>query len=304
MSDIENIIKEINKDISITNKKFISFDDETGDIRTISSRVLEGDNILEVETSEITDILNGIRSSNDFVVKYDINFKKYLLKDKINFNQSLTNDSYLYEIPKYSNDNLVFKREYTGIHVDVWYEELEHLKGQHIWYDNSVYMLLKDLKPNTKFQKKHFKLIIDNVKLYNDDNIYLEFNRNLKRKDLILNCNKIFSVHIDSTTMVEKSDIDCHVIQDNKSNFWSISLSETAKSVLKTSKENLNKTIIFSITSKDDPNLLYRFFQINLSDLVYKTAVTFAFQFSFEFDNEEVSIYTSKYFRNYLHEVI
>lgn len=305
MSELGILIEQITNDISVSNKKYVYFNKDTGVIDTITPRLLDNrESFIEVETEEIIDILTGKRSLGDYVVSFDINFKKFVIKDKSAFDEYLKRDSYLYEIPKYSNDSIVFKREFLGIHVDVWYQELEHVKGQHVWYENSVYMMIKDVPANTKFQKKYTKLIVSNVKLYNDGNIYLDFDRNLKRKDLILNCNKIFSIHFDSTTVVEKSEIDCYVIQDNTNNFWSFSLGEICKKELKPKKENLDNILIFSITSKEDPNLLYRYFQINLKDLFYKNAITFEFQFDFEFENEEVSIYTSKHFRTYLHEVI
>jgi hypothetical protein len=53
----------------------------------------------------------------------------------------------------------------------------------------------------------------------------------------------------------------------------------------------------FSITKKYDPNVLYRV-------LKFKNNNTIPFEMDFEFDNEEVSVYTIRKFSAYVHEVI
>ena len=304
MFDIEELVKQVSIDISVPSKKFVYFDKETGLIKIISSKKINEDNFIEVETNEIIDIVNGTRSTGDFLVKYDHNFQKYIIHDSKETAQFLKKDAYLYEIPKYGK-KIVFKHEYKGIHVDVWYQELPHLKGQHIWYKNSVYRLLKDLPKNTKFYKKNAELIIDQVKLYNDSNQHLNFNKKLIGGDLILDHNKIYSVHYDSTIKRHyDKDIDLQIIQNKIDQQWSISLSKKLKTELKSSNENLNKSLIFGITSKEDPNCLHRLFKINLKDLADKSKIAFEYQFDFEFENKEVSIYTSKYFKEYSYRVV
>lgn len=415
MFEIEELIKQVSIDISIPSKKFVYFDKETGFIKSISSKKISEESCIEVETSKITNILNGIRSTNDFLVKYDDNLQKYIIHDNKETTQFLNRDFYLYEIPKYSKDSIVFKREFLGIYVDVWYDELEHFAGQHVWYDYSVYRILENQPADTEFDLDNAELIVDCVKLYNDNNKYLNFDRKLKRGDLILDYNKIYSVHEDSSIIIkpeiiDKSvdiqkhlekiyegifvdiwykelshvagqhvwydgvvykiiadqnagtdfdidnvdlvlsnvkliddsnksldfdlsinsgdhvlsnnylylsrisnviknksldkEIDLYIKQHNKNNFWSFALNERTKTALKNNRAELNNTIFFGITLKEDPNRLYRLFKINLKDLVDKSAVTFKYQFKFEFDNEEVSIYTSKYFKEYSYEVI
>lgn len=57
---------------------------------------------------------------------------------------------------------------YKGITVDEWNNDHRHFSGQHVYYKNKVYQILKNQKENTPFTEKNTKLIVSNVKLYND----------------------------------------------------------------------------------------------------------------------------------------
>jgi len=416
MSELSELLKQINWDISVSNKKYVYFNKDLGNISTITSRLLDTEeDFIEVDTIEVLDILNGKRSFDDYIVSFDVNVKKFVIKDKSAFNKYLKRDSYLYEIPKYSKNNIVFKQEFLGIHIDVWYNELEHFAGQYVWHEYSIYRILEDQPADTVFDLDNVELIVDQVKLYNDSNKYLNFDRTLKHGDLILDCNKIYSVHKDSTIIIKTEtvdesvdiqiclekvyegifvdvwykelshvagqhiwydgavykmivdqnastnfdinnvdlvldnvklfddsnksldfellinsddhvlsnnylylsknlnsdkkkqlgkEIDLYIKQNNRNNYWSFTLNERTKAALKTNYVDLNSKIVLSVTSKEDPNWLYRLFEIPLNELVNKTSVIFEYQFNFEFDNEEVSIYTPKYFKEYSYEVI
>ena len=41
--------------------------------------------------------------------------------------------------------------EYVGVHIDIWYDDLEHLGGQHVWIDNCIYKVKKDQPAQTNF---------------------------------------------------------------------------------------------------------------------------------------------------------
>ena len=91
-------------------------------------------------------------------------------------------------------------QEFEGIHVDIWYEDLEHSAGQHVWHLNAVYKVKKDQKENTKFKKSNVKLIVDNVLLYKDKNMTdanLVYAKELTVGDLFLYDNQILSLHED-----------------------------------------------------------------------------------------------------------
>ena len=91
-------------------------------------------------------------------------------------------------------------QEFEGVHVDIWYDDLEHLSGQHVWKDDTVYKVKKDQKENTKFKKSNVKVIVENVLLYKDKNMTdanLKYAKELKVGDLFLYDNQILSLHED-----------------------------------------------------------------------------------------------------------
>ena len=91
------------------------------------------------------------------------------------------------------------KPEYEGIHVDVWYDELEHLAGQHVWKDNVVYKILEDQNKNTEFNLANCQLILEDVLLYSDQNDTLPTVKEVLIGDIILDNNKIYSLTKDET---------------------------------------------------------------------------------------------------------
>jgi len=94
----------------------------------------------------------------------------------------------------------VFYQEYKGIHVDIWYDALSHLAGQHVWHLNTVYKVKKDQKKNTKLRKTNVKLIAKDILLYKDKNMTddnLEYATELAVGDMFLYDNQILSLHED-----------------------------------------------------------------------------------------------------------
>tara|TARA_B110000503_G_scaffold99799_1_gene149282 strand:+ start:16244 stop:17572 length:1329 start_codon:yes stop_codon:yes gene_type:complete len=270
----------------------------------------------------------------------------------------------------------VHERAYDGIFVDVWYDELSHMSGQHIWYNNAVYKIIKDQSANTEFTISNAELIVDNVKLHNDSNQNLKFNEvfigdlyldnnllyiycvksvsdelaqkfgivfftseyeailyDIKTKRLLkwykdkkgdqvefiyetipnskLNLTQLKSLKrgqkiLLGKKIVQLSDIDSDivVIENQIDKYWSIRLSNAMKEFLKSSSYRKNDKLYFSITSKYDPNILYRTLDFSLNDLLNNNYKVYDFKYDCEFTGDEVSIYTTKFFDSYAHEVI
>ena len=86
--------------------------------------------------------------------------------------------------------------------------------------------------------------------------------------------------------------------KDNVKHVWKISADPSFIEDLNDKKVTINlSNYYFSITKKDDPNVLYRLIRFNNGDEV-------AFENDFEFDNEEVSVYTMRRFDTYHYEEI
>ena len=96
------------------------------------------------------------------------------------------------------SNRLIMQPEYKGVHIDVWYDELPHLAGQHIWINKTVYKILEDQKENTTFSIDNAEFIVSNVELYADKNSSLKTIQNIRDGMTILNNNKIFNIEYSS----------------------------------------------------------------------------------------------------------
>lgn len=88
---------------------------------------------------------------------------------------------------------IVNKEIYKGVHVDVWYKELEHLAGQHVFYDNNVYKIKNKQPKNTDFDYNNCDLVLKSVKLLNDKNPNLNFEKIIDIGDNFLDNNKLYT---------------------------------------------------------------------------------------------------------------
>ena len=95
-----------------------------------------------------------------------------------------------------STEKLSMQPEYVGVHVDVWYKELSHLAGQHVWLNGTVYKLLNDQSANSEFTMDNAEIIVSNVKLYADKNKSLKTVQNVSSGDILLDNNQLYSVQL------------------------------------------------------------------------------------------------------------
>jgi len=94
------------------------------------------------------------------------------------------------------------------------------------------------------------------------------------------------------------------VIQNKKENKWTVEISEQLKSVLEEKGARLEEILFFSITQKDNPNILYRTFSCKICDLIKSKKIDFEYISQEELKDSALSIYTSRKFEYYSHEVI
>jgi hypothetical protein len=96
---------------------------------------------------------------------------------------------------------------------------------------------------------------------------------------------------------------DVKISQDLTKKCWRISLSNDTKKQLIESNYNANDKFYFSITQLHNPIILYRSLEVNLRKLL-SDSVEYPFEYSWESQKEEISIYTPKFFDSYFYEVI
>lgn len=108
-------------------------------------------------------------------------------------NNIVLKDNFLYQVLQEDIPNIVLTPQYEGINVDIWYRELEHVAGQHVYYENAVYRIKKQVPVYTDFSDEFAEKIIDNIKLFDDENLLLSFDQ-IKVFDIILSNKKLYSV--------------------------------------------------------------------------------------------------------------
>ena len=254
-----------------------------------------------------------------------------------------------------------FKQIYEGIpHVDVWYEKLPYVEGQHVWYDYAVYRYKTDVPKNTPWSEDNVDLVVDNIKLYQDENHELDFDIVQIGHSLLSN-NKLYvmtqkeintsadsywygrtkicvsnSVLFDTVTgdyesfkcpyefadledcvngqlvLIGKTlhltevgkDFDLIITQNQITDNWEFELNPYTRRFLQSTDSNLSDVMHFSITEKDDPNILYNTLKVSMQDLIHNPVYVIPFKYNWEKKLKDVSVFTSKFFKNYKYERI
>ncbi len=300
MSDLINVLKRINKKIELSSDSYVYYDELTGVIKKISNiREINDYSMLRVNHEQVKDIIKGRYKYNDFLVTYDNSQKINVLKRRDLKNNTHEIRDRIYKIKQVYND--YYHREiYKGIYVDVWYKDLEHLKGQHVWYNNVVYKAKDVIPPNTKFNANHYEKILSDVILYKDVNINLPFESLTAIGQSFLNNNYLYqySQGIDIEDLTIKRDLT--------TNCWSFITSLAVQDDI--SFRNLesikNTSLSIFVTALNDPNILYRHFLISVNDLLRDNSIHISFKYDWESTDKQVSIYTNKFFDTYVYRVI
>jgi len=93
------------------------------------------------------------------------------------------------------------------------------------------------------------------------------------------------------------------VVKDNKNRCWKIQTSNDTRKKLQEVYTDFNENMHFSITKKNNPNILYRYFQCTVRDITDNDYLV-------EFNSQEeenltnFSVYTNRKFEKYSYEVI
>jgi hypothetical protein len=99
---------------------------------------------------------------------------------------------------------------------------------------------------------------------------------------------------------IADDDVDLTIKQTKT--HWVFSLGNTLRENLKTKRMNVDMVMNFSITKKDNPNILLKRYEIKFKDLIEKSSVKYSFTQDFESNREDVSIYTTRIFKTYYYE--
>jgi len=102
---------------------------------------------------------------------------------------------------------------------------------------------------------------------------------------------KIYQIPKVNKTQIYSTDLT--VRQDIQQKQWHFFVSNSAKQT--------TDRLFFSITAKNDPNILYR--NITVNTINKDECISFPFLYDIESDPEKLSVYTNKILKKYAHEV-
>jgi hypothetical protein len=102
---------------------------------------------------------------------------------------------------------------------------------------------------------------------------------------------------------ISKQNPDLTIIQDVKNKKWIFEVNDGLKAYLKSQKVNYNRALYFSITRKNDPHDLYHLITLDFKKLIEQNSVEIPFKYQTEESIDNLSVYTTKRFENYLYEV-
>jgi len=110
-------------------------------------------------------------------------------------NNIVLSDNNIYEVRKEDETQLyTLTPQFEGVNIDIWYKEVLHLAGQHVWHNNRVWRALVDVPANSEFTEDDYEPIIDQeVKLYADSNKSLVF-ENPRPGNLVCYYNNLYTV--------------------------------------------------------------------------------------------------------------
>lgn len=190
--------------------------------------------------------------------------------------------------------------------------DISVLKNKFIYYKEDTGEIVKI--SNKKEDAEYSVLEVDTdlvSEIFNGDKPLSSFR---VEYDLILKCKSLVEIG-KATDLLSLSErffkipknieaiADLTIVQDFRNYEWIIKIDKPLLNMLHIEPFN-HKKMLFSITSVNDPNIVYRTIIISLYELLKKKSLYYAFQYEAEEQLDKVSIYTLKYFNTYKHEVI
>jgi len=294
MSNLLAAISRINSLIIAGETSYVYFNKRNGDVNSISNAISETDlDYIEVDHDEVKTYFTGETRLTDYKVKYNPQIRNYVLikQDIVNYLTSV--EDYLYQIPFSGNAMTNLEHIYTGIEFAVYVPNMVYYKGQHVWCDNIIYKLDKNISSED---------LITDQEIFLEDVVYIEpkmlpsVSRKNRNGTKVLISNKLYMVN---ATL----DTDFYIYKNNLAKEWQVYVSRSSEYNAKLTSVNItNKIINLYVTQHDDPNMLIRTIEVPVKEIQDKTKI----KYDYEYDSEmgQLSIYTPKLYESYQFEEI
>jgi len=97
----------------------------------------------------------------------------------------------------------------------------------------------------------------------------------------------------------EIDDADIQLVQDIPNTCWKIKVGNQLKKNIRAKGVNLNSSILFSVTAKGDPNILYKTLSVHVGQAMSDNYYVVPFSMPFETEKQVLSVYTARKFDTY-----
>jgi hypothetical protein len=136
------------------------------------------------------------------------------------------------------------------------------------------------------------------------DNYYVRYNTKTKDLELASRAEEMFDASsvndfIYEIPVTELEDPDICITQDIPNTCWKIEIGKVLKKNVREKGIRLNASMVFSITAKGDPNVLYKTLIVQAAQAVSDNYSIVPFSMPFEMTSEPISIYTARKFDTY-----
>jgi len=135
-------------------------------------------------------------------------------------------------------------------------------------------------------------------------NYIVQYNPKIKNLEFVAKHSYVFDAYsikdfVYELPEISNTEADITLTQDVPNTCWKIQLGKHLRRNLREKGISLNTNLLFSVTKKGDPNILYKSLSVHFSQVVSDNYYIIPFSMPFETEDTPVSVYTSKRFDTY-----
>ena len=180
---------------------------------------------------------------------------------------------------------------------------------QYVGFNKETGKIVSIGNDNTRTDVNYIQVPLSDVILIkqgveSQDNYHVRYNTKTKDLELASKSEDMFDASfvndfIYELPVAEIEDPDIRIIQDVPNTCWKIEIGKTLKKNIREKGIRLNASMLFSITAKGDPNILYKTLIVQAGQAVSDNYSIVPFSMPFEMTSEPISIYTARKFDTY-----
>lgn len=158
--------------------------------------------------------------------------------------------------------------------------------------------------PYIEVNKDEIQTVLDKKVSFTQLLVYFDTDKKkyeLKKSKLSV---EVYDVNEAIYHLKDIEDADIKLTQDINNTCWKIEIDKDLRNNLIQTQVMLDTLLTFSITQKDNPNILLKMIRVSLKDLVNQGYKILPYTQDFEKNSIPISIYTSRRFKTYSYKVL